>query len=91
MPHTITPEKARDLAYSWHGGQYSPLYAFASSGLVEDEPALRREVQDCLGFAFAAMHTQKDYDELRQLLTFIRLRLTYVKGDRYPWRAPWAS
>lgn len=88
MPRTITPEKARELAYQWHGGQSSPLYAFASSGLVADEPALRREIQVCLGYA--AQQTQKDYDELRQLANFVRLRLTYEKGVRYPWRAPWA-
>lgn len=27
----ISLDKARQIAYSWHGGQWSPLYSFASS------------------------------------------------------------
>lgn len=88
MPRTITPEKARELAYSWHSGQTSPLYAFASSGQVADEPALRREIKECMGQA--AQQTQKDYDELRQLMRFVNYRLTLMQGERYGWAAPWA-
>ncbi len=31
----IQNKTARDLLYSWHGGQRSPFYAAASSGLVK--------------------------------------------------------
>jgi hypothetical protein len=40
----IYAKTARQLAYSWHSGQSSPLYAAASSGLVADWTALLDEV-----------------------------------------------
>ena len=36
--------RMREVFYEWHGGQFSPLYAAASSGLVDDVDALRREL-----------------------------------------------
>ena len=39
--------KMRRVFYSWHGGQTSPLYAAASSGLVADIGALQRELRAC--------------------------------------------
>lgn len=47
-------EQARDLAYSWHSGGYSPLYRFASTGQIQDEDHrqdLLREVRDDLVWA----------------------------------------
>ena len=41
----IQNKTARQLMYAWHGGQTSPLYAAASSGLVESFDAL---LQDCV-------------------------------------------
>jgi hypothetical protein len=37
--------KMRAQFYAWHGGQESPLYAAASSGLVGDTLALQTELQ----------------------------------------------
>lgn len=36
----IQSRTAREMLYSWHGGQSCPLYAAASSGLVADWDAL---------------------------------------------------
>ena len=36
MPASIF-DHHRETAYSWHGGMWSPLYAFASSGIAEDD------------------------------------------------------
>ncbi len=36
----IQSKTAREIMYSWHGGQSCPLYAAASSGLVADWDAL---------------------------------------------------
>ena len=38
--------KMRREFYSWHGGQDSPLYAAASSGLVADTLALQTELRE---------------------------------------------
>ena len=37
----------RKMFYSWHGGMWSPLYAAASSGLVDDTDALASELRQC--------------------------------------------
>lgn len=42
----MTNEKARELMYEWHGGQFSTMYAAASSGLVENLQALISECQE---------------------------------------------
>ena len=39
--------KMRQQFYAWHGGQDSPLYAAASSGLVADTLALQNELRAC--------------------------------------------
>lgn len=39
----------RRLAYAWHGGQWSPLYAFASSGTIVS--GLARESLRCAELA----------------------------------------
>ena len=39
--------KMRRTFYEWHSGQSSPLYAAASSGLVNDVAALQRELRQC--------------------------------------------
>lgn len=37
---TIKKQRAQELASQWHGGQWSALYQFASSGTVLEENAL---------------------------------------------------
>jgi hypothetical protein len=32
---TISLKTAKDIAVDWHGGQWSALYSFASSGIVK--------------------------------------------------------
>lgn len=46
-PNRRYNEKLRDLMYSWHDGQGSPLYAAASSGLVADPATLVAELRLC--------------------------------------------
>lgn len=43
----------RKVFYSWHGGQWSPLYAAASSGLVDDVDALASELRQCAELIYA--------------------------------------
>lgn len=51
----IQNKTARELMYSWHGGQDSALYAAASSGLVQDWEEL---LKDC-----ECMKDDTDYPE----------------------------
>lgn len=87
----VKAEKARDIAYSWHGGQWTPLYAFASSGLVMDRTALLNEVRDCEYLAQRSQgYTEADLRDLRKLRHFILHDLTEAPATLYPYRAPWA-
>lgn len=91
MPVYVSPSAARDLAYLWHGGQSSPLYAFASSGLVADHEALLREIKQCQDMAErSAGYTEKDLRDLRKLRSFVKFDLSEAPDTQYPHRAPWA-
>ncbi len=74
---------ARDLAYSWHGGQWSPLYAFASSGIVLDREALLAEIQSNFPGTRGI-----DRAALKGLYGFVNTRLTPRADGTY--LAPWA-
>lgn len=41
----LTSGEARKIAHQWHGGQWSPLYAFASSGMIKDRWGILREIR----------------------------------------------
>lgn len=84
----MTNEEARATAYEWHGGQWSPLYAFASSGLVKDPIALHNEIVFCSRTTDAT-----DKKELKNLLAYVALHVkktpTGAKWQHY--HAPWAE
>ena len=84
MPRLITHEKARRIAYDWHGGQSSPLYAFASSGLVADLPALVAEIDDCKRYGLSTQ--LRELDQLRRFV----LAMPRTNDASYPYTAPWA-
>lgn len=85
MARVIDSRKARKLAYDWHGGQSSPLYAFASSGLIEDLNALIREVDNCAVVASTATAVR----EVKSLRRYLRSgQIARIPG-RYPYAAPW--
>ena len=45
----MTIGEARKLAEGWHGGQTSPLYSFASTGVIHfDYWDYSREIKQCL-------------------------------------------
>lgn len=91
MKSIILDERARALAYDWHGGQSSPLYAFASSGLVADLDALLSEVQTCIYMVErCAGYTEKHRTELVKLRRYCQHGLKHIEGADYSWRAPWA-
>ncbi|HTF27217.1 MAG TPA: hypothetical protein VK625_00155 [Flavitalea sp.] len=64
------------ISNSWHGGQWSALYQFSSSGewLIDNHLRYLQEVQACLEPEYFAAHpaelTQKDKNELTGLLNY---------------------
>lgn len=83
----IHSTKAREIAYQWHGGQNSPLYAFASSGLIEDLTELDKDISRCEKLA----GTHKDCLSLASLRRYIRSPIIRAMPGRYPFVAPWVG
>jgi hypothetical protein len=74
-------KKMREVAYEWHSGMWSPLYAFASSGRCDDKGALLGEIDINIGLK------EVDLQELHELRDFVE-SLEYDKDVR-AWLAPW--
>ena len=84
--------QARCVAYEWHGGQGSPLYALASSGFVPDFNALMDEMRDCINTTYKyASYTQTDRSQLERLAKYCRTKLKRSPDMRFQFVAPWAS
>jgi len=87
----IKLERAKEITTHWHGGQWSALYQFGSSGVYDTKNALRylHEVQyGCIDYCEYALHpfthTQKDLRELNSLLQFF-LRSAELNGIGIVW------
>lgn len=75
-------EAMRQVAYSWHGGQDSALYAFASSGICEEKGELFSALEDCLVLA-----NEEEKEEVVQLMNFADGLPFDTELDA--WLAPW--
>ena len=80
----IQSKTAREIMYSWHGGQSCPLYAAASSGLVADWDALLHACNDMKG----SKEYPKDYAKLTEWIKY--KSSIVVQGQSYA-ALPWVS
>ena len=55
-----TQKSLREIASEWHGGQWTALYAYSSTGTIT--PGLEREIVECLNEA-----KRRDKKDLRRL------------------------
>ena len=75
---TITQVRAQQIASNWHGGQWSALYQFASSGIIIKENILLyiQECIDCLNHQETAPHPYtlpiKQQKELESLINYFK-------------------
>ena len=69
-----TYKQARELANSWHSGQWSALYAFSSTGRVPNFSELQGEILDCI----RQSQNNCQIEELIQLYNYID---THFEGD----------
>jgi rubrerythrin len=74
VDESMRAKQARKVASEWHGGQRSALYAFSSTGTVQD--GLADEIEDNIKDVQAK---PGDYDkgalqQLKQLLAFVKLQ-----------------
>ncbi len=85
----IQSRTAREMMYSWHGGQSCPLYAAASSGLVADWDAL---LHACNGMKNSKEHPH-DYAKITEWLEHKQAKQKssiIVQGQSYA-ALPWVS
>ena len=55
-------DEAREVAYDWHGGMWSPLYSFASTGKVhgtDHRINLLREIDDIRQWAGSSAEAER--------------------------------
>ena len=62
----------RNLAADWHGGQFSPLYAYASTGNIVE--GLIEEIDECLAARERTAHDTYPLDAERDLLNLAAFR-----------------
>lgn len=67
----MTEDEARRVAGDWHGGQWSALYAFTSTGHRADD--LQAEVRICLAAVKVnpGLYVDRDRRELHQLAVYV--------------------
>jgi hypothetical protein len=99
----IRTKTAQNIAASWHGGQWSALYQFASSGVFVIENHLRylQEVESCLHPEYALYPgelTKGQERELTNLKWFfvntgfgMGINTEYHKHNVYGYEIPYIS
>jgi hypothetical protein len=78
-PLESAPDEAHRLACDWHGGQWSALYAFLSSGTVEH--GLARELRTCLASTLRREEVAEDEAPLREFLAWAELAESELADD----------
>ena len=69
MPRDFDPIR---VAAEWHGGQWSDLYGYSSSGIITDREGLLSEIDSALSLAEDSQEvTQEDFLELEFLHDYI--------------------
>ena len=105
MKKTITKQRAQEIASWWHGGQWSALYSFTSTGTFFLEHALQyfKEIySDIEAEYFNAREinrTQKDIRELNQLKNYLLkvaeaehgLIIEFHKDQKYGYTVPYLA
>ena len=63
---TVTYKRAQRVAFGWHSGKWSPLYAFASTGTLL--PGLLAEVHECMAISGLTVLDREDLDALERYI-----------------------
>lgn len=66
----VVSKTAREIASEWHGGQFSELYKFSSSGLCDSVNLLHQEVNGC--FQDLALFPEEERISLTLELQYLR-------------------
>lgn len=79
MKTILSKDRAKEICSNWHGGQWSSLYQFASSGvyLVENHLKYLKETQECREpeyYLHPGTISKKDDKELKKLIAFFEYK-----------------
>lgn len=97
---TISKQNAVKLCEGWHGGQWSALYSYASTGQYVKQYALRylKEVQECLEteyYLYPRDLTKQETRELNSLKIYFqheaknnRIMIEWIKHPIYGYLIP---
>lgn len=84
--------KIRQIAYNWHDGQWSPLYAFASSGKVKNLDDLRAEIAHTIHVCTTAGQPEMLAESLQELSELQAFAEALVKQEgEYEVVVEWAK
>lgn len=78
---TLTETGARTIASNWHGGQASPLYAFASSGAIV--PGIIREIRNNIR-SIRDNESGLSYGDGNREIGYLADLINYVQGNPSP-------
>jgi len=94
---TITSKRCREICQNWHGGQWSALYQFASSGvyLVANHLKYLRELQECREpeyYLHPGTISKKNDAELKSAIRYFEnigtIKTEWVKHEIYGYLMP---
>jgi|TARA_B110000263_G_C15287274_1_gene501476 hypothetical protein len=60
----------QDLASEWHGGQFTALYSYASTGVIVDIDRLITEVYEAIGVSEESPDAKRDENTVASLYAF---------------------
>ena len=102
---TISKQRAQEIASWWHGGQWSALYSFCSTGIFCIEHSLQyfKEIYSDIEAEYFSAHevnrTQKQIRELNQLKRYLLkvaqaehgLEIEFYKDQKYGYTVPYLA
>lgn len=65
----VNIDKLRIIASEWHSGQWSPLYAFSSTGTIT--AGIIEEIQNCINDC-VKQNNKKEMNKLNKLLQYVK-------------------
>jgi hypothetical protein len=98
---TITSQRCIEICIHWHGGQWSALYQFLSSGVYMPENHLRylKELQECREPEYAPYPGaigKKDDAQLHSAISYFTkigkrngIQIRWEKHPIYGYQIPW--
>ena len=83
----ITEQRAKEICDAWHGGQWSAIYQYASSGIFVRDNALRyvmEVLKDMYPEYWCAWETDVPTKDMRELRSLVRYFIKVARENDIP-------